>query len=372
MANELEIKGFDFVEFYVGSAKMVAYWYVKAMGFDIVAYQGPETGFKDKCSYYLKQNDIHIVLTSPLSPAFWEATYFLNLHGDGVKRFGYQVSDVEALFDHAINSGGIPIKKPSVAKDAQGEVLSAALKIYDDTEIILCDRSQYQGLFMPGFDEPRQKLNIERQETGLQKIDHIVGNVRQNEMNRWADYFIRAFNFEQFIEFGPGDISTQYSALLSKVVKSHDFAIRNPINEPYEGKRKSQIEEYLDVYHGSGVQHIALESDDIMASIQALRSNGIEFLSVPQTYYDELKKRNPGIVTEDIDALADLGILCDIEDLAGGEGYLLQLFTKPIGDRPSFFYEIIQRRKGSQGFGQGNFQALFEAIERDQESRGNL
>lgn len=372
MSNGLEIKGFDFVEFYVGSAKMVAYWYVKALGFDVVAYQGPETGFKDKSSYYLKQNNINIVVTSPLSPSFWQATYFLNLHGDGVKRFAYQVSDVESLYTHAVNNGGIPVYKPQLDKDNNGQVLHAAVKIYDDTEIVLSDRSQYQGLFMPGYDQPRQKLNIGRQAVGLKKIDHIVGNVRQNEMNRWADYFVRAFNFEQFIEFAPGDISTQYSALLSKVVKSHDFAIRNPINEPYEGLRKSQIEEYLDVYHGSGVQHVALESEDILASIQALRSNGVEFLSVPHTYYDELKKRNPGIVTEDIDALADLGILCDIEDLAGGEGYLLQLFTKPIGDRPSFFYEIIQRRKGSQGFGQGNFQALFEAIERDQELRGNL
>jgi 4-hydroxyphenylpyruvate dioxygenase len=367
MTNTMGIRNYDFVEFYVGSAKMVAYWYAKAMGFTITAYTGPEYGTKDRVSYYLTKNKIKFVVTSPITPANFEINSFLNQHGDGVKRWAFEVDDVEKAYNYAYEHGAVPVYPPSKSEDENGYVVQAAIKVYDDTEIVYINYDNYKGLFRPGYAEPVQKIKITNKDTGLYAVDHIVGNVRPNEMDYWVNYLNKAMDFERFIYFGPGDISTDYSSLLSSVVRAKDNAVKMPINEPYKGLKKSQIQEYLEEYRGTGVQHIAIASTDIIASIDALRENGIEFLSVPDTYYDALKARNLNI-TEDIDVLKKHGILCDFE----GDGYLLQLFTKPIGDRPTFFFEIIQRRELSQGFGQGNFQALFESIEKDQELRGNL
>lgn len=371
MNKNLTIKGYDFVEFYVGSAKMVAYWYAKALGFAITGYLGPETGRRDRCSYFLTQGNIRLVISSLLQPGTNDIASYLVQHGDGVKRWGVLVDDVEASFNFAFEHGAIPVRKPTKLSDDNGFVWEAAIRLYDDTELLFSNYDNYKGIFRPGFSEYKRPMSYACEAPKLYAIDHIVGNVRENEMNLWANYFNTVMDFETFIDFGPGDISTKYSALLSKVVRSKNNRIKNPINEPYVGVRKSQIQEYIEEFHGSGVQHIAIATEDIIACIKALRANGVEFLSVPDTYYDALRKRNKELnlgVTENIDELQAQGILCDTE----GEGYLLQLFTKPIGDRPTFFFEFIQRRRGAMGFGQGNFQALFESIEADQALRGNL
>lgn len=369
MANKLGIRSFDYVEFYVGSAKMVTYWHAKAMGLDITGYKGPETGSRDRTSFYLTKNKLKIVITSSCDPSTFEVTSFLERHGDGVKRWSYEVDNVATAFEYAVAHGAIPLNSPHKISDNNGYVEEAAIRIYDDSEIVYTNYDHYKGVFKPGFGKPVQGIEIACEDTGLMAIDHVVGNVREDEMNFWESYFNRTMDFETMLYFGPGDISTKYSALLSKVVRSKDDIIKHPINEPYEGLKKSQIEEYIEQFHGAGVQHIAIATGDIVKSIQALRRNGIEFLGVPDTYYENLKKhKNVGKVKENIDDLKKLGILCDVE----GEGYLLQLFTKPISDRPTFFYEIIQRCQGAKGFGQGNFQSLFESIERDQERRGNL
>ncbi len=370
MSNKMGIRGYDYVEFYVGSAKMAVYWHAKAMGFDIKGYSGPETGVRDRVSFYLEQDQIRFVITSAISPNAYDVSSFVTNHGDGAKRWAYSMDDVEAAFNEAVSNGAVPLKNPQRREDENGFIMEAAIRVYDDCEIVFINYDNYNGIFKPGFSAPVQKIEIKREETGLRAVDHIVGNVRPNEMNYWADYYIKSMDFEQFIEFGPGDISTKYSSLLSKVVRTKDNLIKHPINEPYKGIKKSQIQEYLEVSNGSGIQHIAVACDDIISSISALRKNGVEFLAVPDTYYEMLKAKNIKI-TQDIEALRKLGILCDVEDLAG-KGYLLQLFTKPIGDRPSFFFEIIQRCQGSEGFGHGNFMSLFEAIERDQKIRGNL
>lgn len=367
MGNSLGIRSFDYVEFYVGSAKQVAYWHARALGFKILGYLGPETGHRDRCTYYLRQNDIKIQITSALQPGTYDVTDFVTRHGDGVKKIGYEVDDVEAAFARVVECGGIPVQQPQKYEDESGYVIQGSFRVYDDTEIVLINYDHYKGILKPGFGAPVQKFNIECEDPGLGRIDHIVGNVRPNEMNMWAGYFNKIFNFETFVDFGPGDIATKYSALLSKVVRSTDNVIKHPINEPYKGLRKSQIQEFIEEYHGSGVQHIAIHTDSILNAIPALRKNGVEFLQVPSTYYDELRRRGLKI-NQNIDDLEREGILCDFE----GEGYLLQLFTKPIGDRPTFFYEIIQRVGKSEGFGKGNFQSLFEAIELDQAKRGNL
>ena len=371
MSNQLKIRGYDFIEFYVGSAKMWAYWHAKAMAFDIVGYCGPETGVKDKTSYFLVKNKIKIVITSAIKPSNYEVASFVEKHGDGVKRWSLSVENVREAFDAALKNGGIPVRNPKKFENENGYIEEAAIKLYDDAEIVFINRDNYKGIFRPGFGKPIQKINIASENSGLEEVDHVVGNVRVNEMNLWENYLNKTLNLETFIEFGAGDISTQYSALLSKVVRSKNGGggVKNPINEPYEGLKKSQIEEYIDEYFGSGIQHIAISTNNIINTIKALRENGVEFLSVPETYYDLLKeKKLSKMITENIDDLKKYGILCDTE----GKGYLLQLFTKPIGDRPTFFYEIIQRREGAEGFGQGNFQALFESIERDQEARGTL
>lgn len=367
MANALGIRKYDFVEFYVGSAKMVANWFAKTMGLKIAAYLGPETGVRDRTSYYLTSNNLKFVITSPLQPESYDINGFLTQHGDGVKRWAIEVDDVVKAFKHATQNGAVMVKKPERLEDDHGYVTEAAIRLYDDTELVYVNRDHYDYLFRPRFCQPIQKINLESPDTGLFGIDHIVGNVRENEMNLWASYFNKTMDFETFIDFGAGDIGTKYSALLSKVVRSRDSLIRNPINEPHAGLKKSQIEEFIEQYRGSGVQHIAIATRNIINSIATLRSNGMEFLNIPDTYYDALRKRDDLKLKESIDDLQKHGILCDTE----GDGYLLQLFTKPIGDRPTFFFEFIQR-EGAHGFGKGNFQALFESIELDQQLRGNL
>lgn len=374
--NTLGIRGFDYVEFYVGSATMMTYWFTKAMGFDVTAFSGPEHGTKDRISFFMKQNKIKVVVTSAIQPDTSEVQDFVKLHGEGVKRIAYEVDDVNKAYSFAVEKGGIELRKPSkieadtkAEEDSEGFIEEAAIKVYDDTEIVFINYDNYKGSFKPGFGGGVQNYQVERKNPDLLFIDHIVGNVRENEMDKWADYFNKCLDFETYVHFGPGDISTKYSALLSKVVRSKDNIIKNPINEPFDGLKKSQIEEYIDQYKGSGIQHIAIATGDIIKAIAHLRANGVEFLEVPDTYYDELRKNAGDRVDENIDDLQKHGILCDLDK--DGRGYLLQLFTKPIGDRPTFFFEIIQRRYGSESFGQGNFQALFESIERDQEKRGN-
>jgi len=367
MSDSLGIRRYDYVEFYVGSAKMVAYWYAKALGLKIEGYSGPETGCRDRISYYLTQNNLKIVITGSLQPDTVEVTSFLNLHGDGLKRWSIEVDDVEAIFNHAVSRGAVIQRRPQKIENEHGYIMEAAIRLYDDTELVYLNRDHYNHIFKPGFDAPIQEIDLKSEDAGLIGIDHIVGNVRENEMDSWAQYFTDTMNFETFIDFKKGDIGTQYSALLSKVVRSEKSTIKNPINEPYEGMKKSQIEEYIEQYHGTGVQHIAIQTADIIHTIAALRRNGVEFLNVPDTYYEALRNREDIQIKENIDDLQKLKILCDNES----GGYLLQLFTKPIGDRPTFFFEFIQRA-GAQGFGKGNFQALFESIEEDQERRGNL
>jgi 4-hydroxyphenylpyruvate dioxygenase len=369
MSGQLGIIGYDYLEFYVGSAKMWAYWHAKTMGFQIKGYLGPETGVRDRVSYYMVKNKLQFVVTSFVKPGNFDVANFVHRHGDGVKRWSLKVKDVNKAFEAAVENGGIPVRSPKKLSDDNGYVEEAAIKLYDDAEIVFINRDNYKGIFKPGFMEPRMKIEVETRESGLLEVDHIVGNVRTNEMNLWENYMNKTLNFETFIEFGAGDISTQYSALLSKVVRSKEGApVKNPLNEPYEGLKKSQIEEYIDEYVGSGIQHIAISTDNILTTIDNMRKNGVEFLTVPGTYYDILKEKKLSYIEEDIEDLRKYGILCDTE----GKGYLLQLFTKPIGDRPTFFYEIIQRKQGAEGFGQGNFQALFESIERDQQARGNF
>lgn len=367
MSDTLGIRAYDFVEFYVGSAKMTAYWYARVLGMEISGYQGPETGSRDRISYYLTKNDFKVVITSALQPSCYDIQSFINQHGDGVKRWSIEVDDVDQAYRYAVSHGAIKVKDPERIENEFGYIIEAAIRLYDDTDLVYINRDHYNNIFRPGFTTPPQQINLVSEDTGIIGIDHIVGNVRENEMDLWADYFNRTMNFQTFVDFKAGDIGTKYSALLSKVVRSADSVIKNPINEPYAALKKSQIEEYLEEYHGSGVQHIALETKDIIKSVKALRKNGIEFLSVPDTYYDTLREREDIQIKESIDDLQAQKILCDKES----SGYLLQLFTKPIGDRPTFFFEIIQR-EGGEGFGKGNFQALFESIELDQQLRGNL
>ncbi|MFN8672969.1 MAG: 4-hydroxyphenylpyruvate dioxygenase [Candidatus Sericytochromatia bacterium] len=368
MTNTLGIRKFDFVEFYVGSAKHTAYWFSKALGMDITAYKGPETGIKDTISYFLSKNNLKFVVTSFLKPSNHEVMNFVNIHGDGVKRWAFEVDDVLKAYNYACENGAVPSSKPRQIEDEFGHIETASIKVYDDSEIVFINYDHYKGVFQPNYSKPRSKNDLSyKKETGLKEIDHIVGNVRINEMNLWVDYYNKIFDFERYIYFGPGDISTQYSSLLSSVVRSKDSVIKMPINEPYKGLRKSQIQEYIEEYNGTGVQHIAISTDNIIETISSLRNNGVEFLSVPDNYYDALREKNLPI-KESIDDLQKHGILLDFE----GEGYLLQLFTKPISDRPTFFFEIIQRREKTEGFGHGNFQALFESIEKEQELRGNL
>ena len=359
----LPINGTDYVELYVGNAKQSALYYQYAFGYELIAYQGPETGVKDRASYVMKQDKIRLVLTSPLAEDH-EITRHIAKHGDGVKVLALWVDDAEKSWEETTNRGAVSFAEPKVTRDANGEVKTASIRTYGETIHTFVERKNYSGIFLPGFVE--RKSTYKASPIGLKYIDHCVGNVELGEMNRWVEFYEKVMGFSLLVTFDDEDISTEYTALMSKVVSNGNGYIKFPINEPAEGKKKSQIEEYLDFYNGPGVQHMAIATDDIINTVTELRKRGVEFLEVPSTYYDDLLDR-VGKIDEDLQPLKDLNILVDRDD----EGYLLQIFTKPVQDRPTLFFEIIQR-KGAKSFGKGNFKALFEAIEREQELRGNL
>ncbi len=357
----LKIRGTDHLEFYVGNAKQAAYYYAHAFGFAVVAYGGLETGQRDRASFVLQQGKVRLVLTAPLGPDGPIADH-VHRHGDGVKDIALEVEDVDRAWEGTTKRGARSIEEPHDVKDEHGTIRRAAIATYGDTIHSFVDRSKYKGAFMPGY----RGTGAKPEPGPLLHIDHVVGNVPLGDMNRFVAYYRDVMGFTQYQHFDDKDISTEYSALMSKVMADGSGRIKFPINEPAEGKRKSQIEEYLEYYRGPGVQHVALATADIIHTVARLRDSGVSFLTVPPAYYEVLPNR-VGTIDENIDTLAGLGILVDRDE----EGYLLQLFTKPVEDRPTVFYEIIQR-KGSRGFGKGNFKALFEAIEREQSLRGNL
>ncbi|SIN87923.1 4-hydroxyphenylpyruvate dioxygenase [Chitinophaga niabensis] len=359
----LPLNGTDYVEFYVGNAKQAAHFYKTAFGFQSLAYAGPETGVKDRVSYVLVQNKLRFVLTTSLRQGT-EISRHVDEHGDGVKVLAIWVDDARAAFEETVKRGAKPYLEPVVEKDEFGEVVRSGIHTYGETVHLFIERKNYQGTFLPGF-RPWQS-SYQPLPTGLEYVDHCVGNVGWNEMNTWVDFYAKTMGFHNLVSFDDKDISTEYSALMSKVMSNGNGRIKFPINEPAEGKKKSQIEEYLDFYGGPGVQHVAIATNDIVHTVSELQKRGIEFLSVPSSYYETLLQR-VGKIDEDLQPLQDLGILVDRDD----EGYLLQIFTKPLQDRPTVFFEIIQR-KGAKSFGKGNFKALFESIEREQELRGNL
>jgi 4-hydroxyphenylpyruvate dioxygenase len=359
----LPLNGTDYVELYVGNAKQSALFYQYAFGFELIAYAGPETGVRDRASYVLKQDKIRLVLTSPLGPNHPIAQH-IQRHGDGVKVLALWVDDAEKSWEETTSRGAESASAPEVIKDQFGEVKVASIITYGETIHTFVERKNYTGVFLPGY-RPR-KSTYQPTGIGLKYIDHCVGNVELGQMNRWVEFYEHVMGFKLLLTFDDKDISTAYSALMSKVVSNGNGYIKFPINEPAAGKKKSQIEEYLEFYGGPGVQHMAIATDDICHTVSELRRRGIEFLEVPSSYYDDLLDR-VGKIDEDLQPLKDLNILVDRDD----EGYLLQIFTKPIQDRPTLFFEIIQR-KGAKSFGKGNFKALFEAIEREQELRGNL
>lgn len=363
MEDFFPIKKIDYIELYVGNAKQAMHYYAKGYGFKPIAYSGLETKNREFTSYVLKQKGIRLVLSTSLS-AEHEMADFVKLHGDGVKDIALEVDDVESAYNEVVKRGAIAIQEPREYEDEHGIWKKAIVGTYGDTVHSLIERKNYSGVFAPGYVEYTGPMATK--ETGLLGIDHIVGNVELNKMEEWVSYYEKAFGFTQMIHFDDDDISTEYSALMSKVMEGGDGRIKFPINEPAEGKRKSQIQEYLDFYNTPGVQHIALTTPNIIQTVSTLRENGVEFLTVPSSYYEDLRER-VGEISEEIAELEKLDILVDRDE----EGYLLQIFTKPVVDRPTLFFEIIQR-KGSRGFGAGNFKALFEAIEREQERRGNL
>jgi 4-hydroxyphenylpyruvate dioxygenase len=363
VTDTFPINGTDYVEFYVGNAKQASHYYRTAFGFQLVAYRGPETGTRDRASYLLQQNKVRLILTSPISPDHPAAAHVAK-HGDGVRDIALWVDDAREAFEVAVERGARPAQQPTVLKDDAGEVVLAAIHTYGDTIHSLVERRNYRGLFMPGFQPV--KPHYSPPPIGLQYVDHCVGNVELGAMNTWVKFYQDVMGFRNLISFDDKDISTEYSSLMSKVVASGNDRIKFPINEPAQGRKKSQIDEYLEFYHGPGVQHLAIATDDIIQTVTALRDRGVEFLQVPKSYYDTVQER-VGRIDEKLAQLKELGILVDRDD----EGYLLQIFSKPVQDRPTLFYEIIQR-KGAKSFGKGNFKALFEAIEREQAARGNL
>lgn len=361
IVEEIAIEGFDFIEFFVGNAKQAAYYYNKGFGFDIVAYRGLETGCRDKASYVLRQKSVTLVLTTGLNAESEIGKHVLR-HGDGVQNIGFRVKDAKKAYETAMSRGAVSVQEPTVQEDENGKLITASIATYGDTVHTFVQRSDYKGAFAPGFKD----LDKKAENTGLLIVDHIVGNVETERMEYWVDYYQKIFGFYVLQYFDANDISTQYSALVSKVMANKSGSVKMPINEPAEAARKSQIQEYLDYYTAGGVQHIAISTADIIKTVAELHKRGIEFLTVPRSYYDALPER-VGKIDEDIETLYKLGILVDRES----EGYLLQIFTKPVEDRPTLFFEIIQR-KGAKGFGKGNFKALFESIEREQAVRGNL
>jgi 4-hydroxyphenylpyruvate dioxygenase len=362
-SNPLSHIDWDYVEFYVGNAKQAAHYYMSAFGFEQAAYAGPETGIKDRVSYVLVQNKLRFVLTASLVPDD-EISRHVMLHGDGIKDIAILVDDVEAAIEMAVRGGARVVASPSEERDEHGTLVKATIATYGDTVHTFVQRSGYRGLFAPRFVEARK--SVPGRKPNLLALDHCVGNVGWGEMDMWGDFYGRVFGFSQLVSFDDKDISTEYTALRSKVMTDERHLVKFPINEPAQGKKKSQIEEYLDFYRGSGVQHMAIRTDDIAATIRALRDNGVEFLDTPDSYYDMLEER-VGKIDEAMDTLRELRILVDRDDM----GYMLQIFTKPLQDRPTVFFEIIQR-KGSLSFGKGNFKALFVSIEREQEKRGTL
>ncbi len=363
MSDFLPLLGTDHVEFYVGNAKQSAYFYQHAFGFELVAYCGPETGVRDRASYVLQQNKVRLILTTPMHPDS-PISEHIKQHGDGVKVLALLVDDAEKSWKETTSRGARSAGELKIIQDENGEVRMASIYTYGETVHTFVERKNYKGVFMPGYKAVSS--SFKSTPVGLEFIDHCVGNVELGKMNEWVKFYEDVLGFKLIITFDDEDISTEYSSLMSKVVSNGSGYVKFPINEPAEGKKKSQIDEYLDFYHGPGVQHIALLTHDIIKTVTDLRARGVDFLSVPKTYYDSVLDR-VGNIDEDINVLSKLGILVDRDD----EGYLLQLFTKPVEDRPTVFYEIIQR-KGAKSFGKGNFKALFESIEREQALRGNL
>ena len=362
-ADFLPLLGTDYVEFYVGNAKQAAHFYKTAFGFQSLAYAGPETGMKDKVSYVIRQNKLTFVLTTPLRSDNGIADHIYK-HGDGVKVLALKVDDATKAFEETTKRGAKTYLEPTVLKDENGEVVLSGIQTYGETVHLFVERKNYNGVFMPGFREWKSDYNPT--ETGLLYVDHCVGNVGWNQMNPWVKFYEDVMGFKNILSFDDKDISTEYSALMSKVMSNGNGFIKFPINEPAEGKKKSQVEEYLEFYNGEGVQHVAIATNDIVKTVTELQKRGIEFLNIPASYYETVLDR-VGKIDEDLQPLQNLGVLIDRDE----EGYLLQIFSKPLEDRPTLFFEIIQR-KGAKSFGKGNFKALFEALEREQDARGNL
>jgi 4-hydroxyphenylpyruvate dioxygenase len=364
---EIALRGIDHVRFFVGNARQSAYFYRNAFGFDVLAYAGLETKIRHEAGYVLRQGDITFVLASPLGPEHPEA-HRVALHGDGVQDIALAVDDVRAAFETALYRGAEGVKGPTRLEDDNGVYEYAVIRAYGDTTHSFVNRDRYRGVFAPGYRplDPDRYHPRSSRPVGLKAIDHIVGNVEEGKMDEWVRFYEKVLGFTQLVSFDDKDISTDYSALMSKVVQGGAGRIKFPINEPAKSRRRSQIEEYLNFYRGPGVQHIALATDNIIETVRVLRDNDVSFLRVPRAYYEMLPQR-VGRIDEDLNQLAELGILVDRDD----EGYMLQIFTKPVEDRPTVFFEIIERH-GSRSFGKGNFKALFEAIEREQARRGTL
>ncbi|MCW5917671.1 MAG: 4-hydroxyphenylpyruvate dioxygenase [Ferruginibacter sp.] len=359
----LPLEGTDYVEFYVGNAKQAAMFYKAAFGFESVAYAGPETGQKDKVSYVIRQHKLTFVLTTSLRPDTLISEH-VNKHGDGVKVLALRTNDAKDAWEQTTKRGGKSYLAPVTLSDEDGEVVMSGIHTYGETVHLFIERKNYRGAFMPGFRKWNSVFKPEG--TGLLYVDHCVGNVGWNQMNPWVKYYEDVMGFKNILSFDDKDISTEYSALMSKVMSNGNGYVKFPINEPAEGKKKSQVEEYLDFYNGEGVQHIAIATHDIISTVTELKKRGVEFLPIPASYYEDLLDR-VGHIDEDLKPLKELGILVDRDD----EGYLLQIFSRPLQDRPTLFFEFIQR-KGAKSFGKGNFKALFEALEREQDARGNL
>ncbi len=365
--DPVPLRRIDHVRFFVGNARQSAYFYRNAFGFDVIAYAGLETKTKHEAGYVLRQGKITFVLASPLGPEHPEAQRVV-LHGDGVQDIALEVDDVRAAYAETTARGAVGVRPPTALEDEHGVYEVATIRAYGDTTHSFVNRDRYRGVFAPGYEplDPDRYQPHTFRPAGLAAIDHVVGNVEEGRMNEWVRFYENVLGFSQLISFDDKDISTEYSALMSKVVQGGHGRIKFPINEPAKGKRRSQIDEYLDFYRGPGVQHIALATGDIVETVRSLRDRDVSFLRVPRSYYDALPQR-VGRIDQDIDELADLGILVDRDD----EGYMLQIFTKPVEDRPTLFFEVIERH-GSKSFGKGNFKALFEAIEREQARRGTL
>ncbi len=362
-ADFLPLQGTDYVEFYVGNAKQAAHFYKTAFGFQSLAYAGPETGVKDKVSYVIRQNKLTFVLTTPLRGDNEIADHIYK-HGDGVKVLALKVDDATSAWQETTKRGAKSYLEPTTLNDNDGEVVLSGIHTYGDTVHVFVERNNYKGFFMPGFR--KWESNYNPTSTGLLYVDHCVGNVGWNQMNPWVKFYEDVMGFKNILSFDDNDISTEYSALMSKVMSNGNGFVKFPINEPAEGKKKSQVEEYLDFYNGEGVQHVAIATADIVSTVTELQKRGIEFLNIPNSYYETVLER-VGKIDEDLAPLQKLGVLIDRDE----EGYLLQIFSKPLEDRPTLFFEIIQR-KGAKSFGKGNFKALFEALEREQDARGNL